>query len=278
MADLSTEQMPPRPLPSSEVDELRFHRLPSGLLNEINLAFFLAWYDVRHRYARSVIGPFWITLQTGIFAACIGFVFSEISHVPVQEFLPYFAVSFVMWNFLAGATNNATTALLSAGGFIKDRGLPAYVFFLQCFFRHLLFLAHNAAVPLALFLVFGGASLSGAILAIPGLLVFAGIVLCVCLISGALATRFRDVQPLVESVVNLAFLASPIMWKPHLLEGRQYLLNFNPVVHLLAIWRAPLLGEPYPWESLAISVGLLAATAVGAAYAVRRLRRAAFWI
>lgn len=278
MTEFAPSAEPARPLGTDELRDKRFHRLPAGVVNQISLAYFLAWYDVRHRYARSVIGPFWITLQTAIFVGCIGFVFSEISQVSVQDFLPYFSVSFVMWNFLAGATNNATTALLSAGGFIKDRGLPAYVFFVQCFFRHLLFLAHNAVVPLALFLVLGGASLTGAILAIPGFVIFAGIVLCVSLIAGALATRFRDVQPLVESVVNLAFLASPIMWKPDLLASRPYLLHFNPVVHLLAIWRAPLLGEAYPFDSLAISIVILVATGFAAVFAVRRLRRAAFWI
>jgi lipopolysaccharide transport system permease protein len=254
--------------------------LPPGLslLNHIKLSFFLAWYDVRHRYARSVLGPFWITLQTAIFAGCIGFVFSAISNVSVREFLPYFTVSFVLWSFLSGTTNNATTILLGAGGFIKDRGIPAYVFYIQCFFRHLLFLAHNIAVPIALFLLLGGTSLWGMFAAIPGLIIYTAVTLCLSIVAGVIATRYRDAQPIVESLINLAFLASPIMWKPHVVAGREYLLDYNPVVHLLAIWREPLLDGTIPWGSFKVSLIVLAVLMVLAGFAITRLKNAAFWI
>ncbi len=257
---------------------LKVEKSPPGVVNDIKLAFFLAVYDVRHRYARSIIGPFWITLQTAFFVGCIGFVFSAISAVSTRDFLPYFAISFVLWSFLSGSTNNSTTTLLDAGGFIKDRGLPAYVFFLQCFFRHLLFLAHNIAVPILLFVFLGGTTFFRVIAAIPGLVIFAGVTLCLSLVVGSLATRYRDVQPVVESLMNLAFLASPIMWKPDLLSGREFLLHYNPVVHLLAVWRDPMLNGVMPWGSFAISLMFLAVLASLAWYALTQLRNAPFWI
>lgn len=266
------------PATPSHTPPFAVRRVAPGLASDISLAFFLAWYDVRHRYARSVIGPFWITLQTAIFVACIGLVFSAISGATVEDFMPYFAVSFVLWSLLAGATTNATTALLGAGGFIKDRGLPGYVFFIQCFFRHLLFLAHNIVVPVALFLTLGGTNVVNALMAIPGLLIFFAVTACLSLAVGALATRYRDVQPLVESLVTMAFLASPIMWKPDLIAGRHFLLDYNPVVHLLAVWREPLLEGTMPWHSFLICAGILATVAAAAWFAMTQLRKAAFWI
>lgn len=263
------------------VEDQRFRAIQAstGIANQVKLAFFLAWYDVRHRYARSVIGPFWITLQTAIFVGCIGFVFSAISNVTVTDFLPFFAISFVLWTFLSGTTNNATTTLLGAGGFIKDRGIPAYVFYLQCFFRHLLFLAHNIVVPIVLFIFLGGTSWFGLFAAIPGLLIFMVVTLCLSIVTGVMATRYRDMQPLVESLMNLAFLASPIMWKPHVVAGRDYLLDYNPVVHVLAIWRDPMLeGGVMPWNSFGISLAILALLVAMAGFALSRLKNAAFWI
>lgn len=265
-------------LATAEDHHFRTIRNNVGLWVPVKLSWFLAWYDVRHRYARSIIGPFWITLQTAIFVGCIGFVFSAISNVSVVDFLPFFAISFVMWNFLSGTTNNATTILLGAGGFIKDRGIPAYVFYLQCFFRHLLFLAHNIIVPITLFIFLGGTSWFGLLAAIPGLLIFTAFTLSLSIVTGVLATRYRDVQPLVESLMNLAFLASPIMWKPHVVAGRDYLLHYNPVVHLLAIWRTPLLEGVMPWDSFGIALALLAVVMLLAWFALSRLKNAAFWI
>lgn len=275
---MSEQTMPTSAEQMETLDGVPMVHVQRSTLNYVSLAFFLAWYDVRHRYARSVIGPFWITLQTAIFVGCIGFVFSAISRVDVVEFLPYFAISFVLWQFLAQSTTNATTTLLGSGEFIKSRGLPAWVFFVQCYFRHLLFLAHNAVVPLALFLVLGGATMTSVMMAIPGLLLFAAVALCVSLCAGVIATRYQDAQPVIESLVQLAFLASPIMWKPHIIEDRQYLLDFNPVVHLLNVWREPLLNQVMPWNSFAIVLGILAILLVMTWIAVRSLRAAAFWI
>jgi len=124
----------------------------------------------------------------------------------------------------------------------------------------------------------GGTSILGIVAAIPGIIIFMLVTMCLSLVAGTLATRYRDVQPLVESLMNLAFLASPIMWKPHLVVGREYLLDFNPVVHLLAIWREPLLNGVMPWQSFAISLAILAVLALMASFAVSRLKNAAFWV
>jgi len=32
----------------------------------------LAWLEIKQRYSRSVIGPFWITLSTGVMVAAMG--------------------------------------------------------------------------------------------------------------------------------------------------------------------------------------------------------------
>jgi len=41
----------------------------------------LGWNDIRQRYRRSTLGPFWITLSVAFFIVVLGEIYSRIFHV-----------------------------------------------------------------------------------------------------------------------------------------------------------------------------------------------------
>ena len=49
----------------------------------------MGWDDIRQRYRRSVLGPFWITLSTGIFILLLGIIYSRLFHMELQHYMPY---------------------------------------------------------------------------------------------------------------------------------------------------------------------------------------------
>ena len=53
-----------------------------------------------------------------------------------------------------------------------------------------------------------------ALLALPGLVLWLLDSLAVCLLLGALCARFRDIPPIVGSVMQMAFFISAVIWKP----------------------------------------------------------------
>src|SRR6202162_2773150 len=55
----------------------------------------MGWDDIRQRYRRSVIGPFWITLSMGIFILVLGVIYSRLFHTELRTFLPYLTVGYV---------------------------------------------------------------------------------------------------------------------------------------------------------------------------------------
>jgi ABC-type polysaccharide/polyol phosphate export permease len=66
------------------------------------------------------------------------------------------------------------------------------------------------------------------------------------LILAIFATRFRDVPPIVSSVLTVALYVTPIIWLPEGLGDNQLahlLLGLNPFYDLLQIARLPLLGQ-----------------------------------
>ena len=95
---------------------------------------------------------------------------------------------------------------------------------------------------------------------------------------GALATRYRDIKPIIESSLTLAFLASPIIWTPEMIDRGSTVMRLNPLTHLFAVWRDPLASGHVATTSVIYVLACLAALTVAAIVTVAQLRKAAFWI
>jgi glycosyltransferase involved in cell wall biosynthesis/ABC-type polysaccharide/polyol phosphate export permease len=250
-----------------------------GWRGAIKIAAALAWSDVRHQYARSVLGPFWMSIQMAIMVAVLGSVIGHFSNTSAASHLPMLALSLTAWTFLSGGVLDATTALQNSASLIKDRALPPVIFLLQCSFRQALFALHNASVPLAFWLVLRPGPVTGAVAALPGFALFIICTLGLNLVLGALATRFRDTKPIIESSLMLAFLCSPIAWTPEMLDHGAIITRYNPLTYLFAVWREPLAtGHAAATTSIAYVLVCLAVLALASAVATSHLRKAAFWI
>ena len=56
----------------------------------------LGWQDIKQRYRRSIIGPFWLTLSTAIMVFALGFLYAAIFRQPLGEYFPYLATGLVV--------------------------------------------------------------------------------------------------------------------------------------------------------------------------------------
>jgi glycosyltransferase involved in cell wall biosynthesis/ABC-type polysaccharide/polyol phosphate export permease len=257
----------------------RVSRAPAiGWRQAIQIAAVLAWSDMRHRYVRSLLGPFWMSIQMAIMVAVLGSVIGNFSNNGVVSRLPMLALSLTAWTFLNGVVLDATTALQNSASVIKDRALPPVIFLLQCSFRQALFALHNACVPLILWLVLTPRDVSSAPAALPGSFLFAACTLALSLVLGALATRYRDLKPIIESTLTLAFLASPVIWSPEMINHGAAILRFNPLTHLFAVWREPLATGHVAMTSVVYASACLLILALASVATLAHLRKAAFWI
>jgi glycosyltransferase involved in cell wall biosynthesis/ABC-type polysaccharide/polyol phosphate export permease len=249
-----------------------------GWLPAIQIAAALAWSDMRHRYVRSLLGPFWMSIQMAIMVAVLGSVIGHFSNASAVARLPMLALSLTAWTFLNSVVLDATTALQNSASLIKDRALPPVIFLLQCVFRQALFALHNACVPLILWLFLVPKDFGGAVAALPGLALFVVCTVGLSLVLGAMATRFRDLKPIIESSLTLAFLSSPIIWSPEMINQASSVMRLNPLTHLFAIWREPLATGHVAMPSVTYVLAGLSVLAVASVVTIARLRKAAFWI
>jgi ABC-type polysaccharide/polyol phosphate export permease len=241
----------------------------------------LGWHDLRQAYRRSALGPFWITAGMGIQIATMGVVFSLIFQAQPQEYVPFLAVSIILWMFMASSINESCLSFISAEGIIKQLDVPLHVHVFRVLWKNILNLAHNLVIIPVAFLVVGFSMGASILLFVPG---FALLLINLGWMSMALAlmsARFRDTPPIITSLMTVAFYVTPVMWYPSLLPGgtAHLLLGLNPFYHLLQIVRLPVLGQLPTLQNWYLSA-LLGAAGWGVTLLVfkRLSSRVAYWV
>ncbi len=288
-------------------------------LAQIGLPLYLAKADIRQRYRRSILGPWWITISTGVMIACIGVIFGTIFKSPMQEFLPFLSAGLIIWGFISTTpwwitistgvmiacigvifgtifkspmqeflpflsagliiwgfisttVMDATNVLISAEAIIKQLPIPVFSHILRMVSKNLIVFFHNLLIFPILIVFFHNLLIFPIVCIcvqkginwnifyfIPGLIILTLNLLWISLLLAVICTRFRDMTQIVESLLQIAFYITPIIWMPSLLPARAsiMLLDPNPFYHLLAIVREPLIGVSPNLTNWLVSIGLL---------------------
>jgi lipopolysaccharide transport system permease protein len=241
--------------------------------------FYMAVQDIRLRYRRSMIGPWWVTISTGVMVMMLGFLWSHIFGTDLENYLPFFAVGFVIWGWMSGQILDAAGGLFQFGGVIKQMRLPFPIFTLRLNVRQLIILAHNTII-IALVLLLIGKGLSWInLIAIPSLILIQLNLTLLSIVVTIFCTRYQDMAQVVNVGTQIIFFFTPILWQVETLKNRTYLAEMNPVYHWIEIIRAPLLGHLPNASNYLWSLASLAVLSILAAYFVGRYRsRIAYWL
>lgn len=225
----------------------------------------LAFNDILARYRGSLLGPFWITLSTSVFVVGIGLVYGGLMRQPAEKYVPWIATGVVIWNFISSTILESGDAYIHGAVIIRSGSLPLPIFVWRVICRSIVNFAHQITVIVAVALWFHF------LLKINLPMVLAGLALVIINVSwmsfftAITAARFRDIQQVNATLIQLIFFISPVIWIPSdMTSVRSLLLNLNPVYHLLNVTRNPILGMPVPLHSIAF---LLVMAVVGWAVA-----------
>ncbi|MFT6752725.1 MAG: lipopolysaccharide transport system permease protein [Candidatus Azotimanducaceae bacterium] len=198
---------------------------------------------IRTRYARSKIGQFWLVLSTSIFLVSFGVVWSVLWKRPIDDYLPYIAISHVLWGLITLSLMEATTAFQSNYQFFMNERKPFSVAVFAVVYRNSIIFSHNIIVVAAIFIYF---SVSVGWVSLWAIL-FLGVVLLQLLVYGyllaLLCCRYRDLIQLVNSFLQIAFFLTPVIWQISFIPAEyRWIDYFNPLSASLEIVRGPLLG------------------------------------
>ena len=243
------------------------------------LALALGWLDIKLRYRGSVLGPFWLTLSTAVMVGALGVVWGTLFHLNMHDYLPFLGLSLVIWSSgISGVAIDACNTFTQADSTIRALRMPFSVHVVRTLARNVIALAHNVVVPLAVFALYDVWPGWHAAYALPGIALWLLDGVAICMLLGAGSARFRDLPPIIGSILQIAFYVTPIVWKPSQLTKHYWWMDYNPFDSLLEVVRSPLLGA-VPAERLWLFAGFwrLLLWALGWWAFVRARSRRAVW-
>lgn len=241
----------------------------------------LGWHDIRQRYRRSMVGPFWLTLSMGVMVAGLAYLYGGVfgTNSSNASYLSYVAIGMIVFTLISSLATDGALVFISSSAMILQLRAPLSLYLYQMIWRNLLIFAHNITIYV-LVVVFGHVQLSwNVFLALPGLffVVLTGVWCGLAL--GSMSARFRDVPPIVGSVMQIAFFLTPIFWMPEAIPGRGWLVHLNPLYYLVEVVRAPLIGKTPGWEVWLAVIGInVLGAVVSLLFFARYRQRIAYWV
>lgn len=275
--------------PAAETAPSRTRRMDAALsvISEELLAGFrcwpvwtvLAWNDIRQRYRRSVLGPFWITLSMGIFILLLGVIYSRLFNTDLKSFMPFLSAGFIIWGLMSQIITESCTAFHEGGQIIKQIKLPYSIYILRIVCRNFIIFLHTLIVFIPVAIVFKVAPSLATLLILPGLLLVLLNMIWVAVILAILSTRYRDMQPIVATCVQIVMFATPIMWPVSSLRGAAIIADINPIYHLIELVRAPAIGMAPALLSWLVAGGMaIVGSVLALALFASKSRRIVFWL
>jgi len=239
----------------------------------------LAWLDLKLRYRRTLVGPFWLPLSSLVTIAIMGLVYARLFHMELASYFPYLASGLALWTLISSFINDAPAVFISAAHVAHQTPLPFSLYVLRRVANALIQFAHTSVSFWAVAICFHVPMGLKTLMVVPGLLMLSIFGFWVTLALGTICLRFRDLAQVIAVATQTLFLVTPIFWSVEQLSDYRWLAWWNPVYHLLEVCRAPMLGKPIPWGSWG-AVTLLNAAGCLIAFAVfaRCRRRLAYWM
>lgn len=240
----------------------------------------LGWLEIRQRYARSKLGPFWLTVSMGVLVGALGVVYGALFGQKLTDYLPMVAIGLVTWTLFSSVVNEGSMAYINSANYIRQVRTPRLVYVLQVAWRNGVIFAHNFVIVAVVLAIFGVKSWLTLPLALPGLVLLLLNAVWMSMIAGLLSARFRDFPQIIGALMQVAFYVTPILFHGAMLsEQHRWIVTFNPLAYLIDVVRQPLVGVVPPATTWGVALGMGVAGSVLALWMTGRYhKRIPYWV
>jgi ABC-type polysaccharide/polyol phosphate export permease len=223
----------------------------------------LTQLDIRKRYHRSLLGVGWAYVQPVLMTLMFCGIFSSAFQVHFLSHIPYTLIGIAFWGFISTVVIQGCGCLSWSETYIRQQRAPMAIYPLRIVLAaafHLLVLV--LLLQMASWAFHGLAGILVSFSVIVGLFLLLLFGWALATIVGFLNVYFPDVLSLCELALPLCFYATPLVYRPRLLEDRGlgFLVHWNPFAALVELIRTPILTGTLPplpiWVGALSTVGL----------------------
>jgi len=209
----------------------------------------LVWYvlglsEVRQRYRRSMIGPFWVSISMGVQAIVMGFVLSFLFKTDITRFLPFLCISLVTWNFFSNSLTEGSNSFISMSGVILQIKRPYWIYIMLVLWRNAIIYGHTVVIFFIAAFIYGVYPTLTYLLIPLGLILFIANVSWMVLAAALLSARYRDIPLMIQNAFSVLVWLTPVYYLPEQLGPRARLvIDLNPLTYVIEVARAPFLNQ-----------------------------------
>jgi ABC-type polysaccharide/polyol phosphate export permease len=239
------------------------------------LLYLLTRRDLKLRYQDTILGFFWTAAKPLVFGLVIWFALHKVLEIKADVPYHLFLLSALLpWTLFQASLLFSTPLIVNNGSLVKKVPFPAYVLPLATIANNTVHFLLSLPVLVVFLLLAGRTPGPEWIVGVPCLLVVQlALMMGSCLMLSALDVHFRDLEHLIEVVLNLMFYVTPILYQvsqvPHPYDE---IVKLNPLVGLIEGWRDLLVSNQLPGLDILPALGLTALIVAAGSWVFSRMR------
>ena len=248
-------------------------------INNRQIWLHLSWLDTKLKYRRSKIGQFWITLSMIIFISSLGLVYSKLFKANPSEYIPYLAISYIIWNYISGLLNESSNLLVNSTRYIGEIKINPIILILGLLTKHIIIFSHNILIVFLIYFFFKITPNSYILYSFPTFVLLTLNLFNISVFLSILGLRYRDMSQIVQNLIQVLFFITPITWFPKLLSSNKWIIDLNPMAHFIEIFRSPILGNSPPSNSIFFCLFILILLFISSSILYSwKVKRLVYWL
>jgi lipopolysaccharide transport system permease protein len=222
------------------------------------LLYFFVWRDIKVRYKQTVLGGLWAIIQPVAVTLLFTVVFGRLGGLSKQvngSYALFVYVGLSLWTFYANAVSLAANSLVGSSHLIAKVYFPRLLIPLASILSGLVDFAVAFAFLLVLMVVYRVPPAPQAVVLPFFVLGTMVVAVGAGVLFSALIVSYRDFRYVITFVVQLWLYATPVLYTIDIIPARwRFLYAINPMVGMVAGFRASVLGGPFPLDVVLISI------------------------
>ena len=196
--------------------------------------------DIRGKYKASFLGILWSFINPLLQVTVYAIVFPYIMRVKMDNYIVFLICGIIPWTWFITSISQGTTSITNNGNLIKKVYFPREILPISTVTSGMINFLISFIIIL-LFAIFSGVGLSWHLVFLP-IIIFAQYVftLALAFVLSAFNVYIKDIEYMVNFIINLLFYATPILYTAKMFEKSAFAFIFkiNPLAHIIESYRS----------------------------------------
>ncbi len=223
------------------------------------LLYFLTWRDVKVRYKQTVIGFLWAIIQPFLKMVVFSIIFGTLAKMDSEGFpYPIFLYAGLLpWQFFASSVSRSGESIVGSASLITKVYFPRLIIPIASVGACLVDFAISFIILIVMMFYYNITPTVSTFMVLPLVLATIFTALGVGMFISALNVAYRDFRYVLPFLVQIWMFLTPVIYSTEIIpENWRWLILLNPMAGIVDAYRSAILGKPFEWGNLGISMAM----------------------